>query len=446
MTVIIVVLLWVYIKMYTLISVLQASHTDATGVQPVLQQSKTNLGRRGGGNIRVLHPSHVQKQNEENDQKDTDTTPVANHEQHTQPMVPKSPGLISALREIQQRHNTTSSEAVSPKEGTCSCVECDTDAVCGGLWRGTMPNVHGKGNDGIQFQHVHIVVSHCTSELGWLSGFVKDIPTVKTMTVYSKCNQQASIPADVQSSIVTSIHSLPNKGGCDHSYLYWITQEHLQSQDHNSPDVVVFIKDTFRPDATELMQPGVPRSLSDMLRIVAFRGFGCAVELHRAKWENTSPDLSTYHVTKKLRDFALMKYQRTLTQNQQQQEAPAQDEKKENGEDSSFHTPALRKFGKFTKYFEIDLPKNLTEVCYGGGFAVDASRFKEFPLPKWEELEKALKRGDNIEESHHMERSWAAILSPPLGQTQIDALWQHSTGVAVRRGSIMGALKREDLE
>jgi hypothetical protein len=37
-------------------------------------------------------------------------------------------------------------------------------------------------------------------------------------------------------------------------------------------------------------------------------------------------------------------------------------------------------------------------------------------------LEISLTRGDNIEEGHFVERSWAALLSNPLELIQIDAI------------------------
>jgi hypothetical protein len=47
----------------------------------------------------------------------------------------------------------------------------------------------------------------------------------------------------------------------------------------------------------------------------------------------------------------------------------------------------------------------------------------------WEKIEDSLMRGDNIEEGHFAERSWAALLSNPLEDFQVEALKKHSSKV-----------------
>merc|ERR1719203_1244740 len=58
----------------------------------------------------------------------------------------------------------------------------------------------------------------------------------------------------------------------------------------------------------------------------------------------------------------------------------------------------------------------------------------------WKSVEKSLSRGNNIQEGHYAERSWAALLSTPLQPFQVDALLYKSDGVYLNKNSMHGAL------
>jgi hypothetical protein len=67
----------------------------------------------------------------------------------------------------------------------CKCVDCEEDNVCGGLWKGkryaggdaasysTRQLLAGLADDDIKLKKIHIVVSHCKSDLDWISAFTK---------------------------------------------------------------------------------------------------------------------------------------------------------------------------------------------------------------------------------------------------------------------------------
>jgi hypothetical protein len=55
--------------------------------------------------------------------------------------------------------------------------------------------------------------------------------------------------------------------------------------------------------------------------------------------------------------------------------------------------------------------RRLLPVCFGGSFAAARSSIARLPREVWRKLAGALARGDNIEESHYMERLWAALLT-----------------------------------
>jgi hypothetical protein len=50
-------------------------------------------------------------------------------------------------------------------------------------------------------------------------------------------------------------------------------------------------------------------------------------------------------------------------------------------------------------------------VCYGGTFAAMRSSIRARPHATWAALEQSLRRGDNIEEGHFVERMWGALLT-----------------------------------
>ena len=68
-------------------------------------------------------------------------------------------------------------------------------------------------------------------------------------------------------------------------------------------------------------------------------------------------------------------------------------------------------------------------MCYGGIFAASVENIYKQDMKMWMKLEISLARGDNIEEGHFVERSWAALLSTPLELLQIEALQNYSTGI-----------------
>ena len=54
------------------------------------------------------------------------------------------------------------------------------------------------------------------------------------------------------------------------------------------------------------------------------------------------------------------------------------------------------------------------QVSYGGGFVTTRAAIRHVPQASWARIVHTLSRGENIEESHYLERSWAALLTLPL--------------------------------
>jgi hypothetical protein len=75
-------------------------------------------------------------------------------------------------------------------------------------------------------------------------------------------------------------------------------------------------------------------------------------------------------------------------------------------------------------------------------FAASVENIYKQNMNMWMKLEISLTRGDNIEEGHFVERSWAALLSNPLEPLQIDAIQNYSTGM--RGNPMSGMLTRKN--
>jgi hypothetical protein len=78
--------------------------------------------------------------------------------------------------------------------------------------------------------------------------------------------------------------------------------------------------------------------------------------------------------------------------------------------------------GAYWLAINAPLTQKLVPVCYGGRFAASVENIYKQDMNMWMKLEISLTRGDNIEEGHFVERSWAALLSNPLELIQIDAI------------------------
>jgi len=86
-----------------------------------------------------------------------------------------------------------------------------------------------------------------------------------------------------------------------------------------------------------------------------------------------------------------------------------------------------KNLGDWLESLDIQLPSPFTPVCYGGIFAAKVSKIRSIPKEKFEAIAKSLSRGDNIEEGHFAERTWAGILSASLSEKE-QRLVMGSTG------------------
>ena len=68
------------------------------------------------------------------------------------------------------------------------------------------------------------------------------------------------------------------------------------------------------------------------------------------------------------------------------------------------------------------LAQALLPVCYGGVLAARTSRLLRVPRTVWQRMRASQSRGNNVEEAHYMERLWAPLLTPALGDDETRAL------------------------
>ena len=85
----------------------------------------------------------------------------------------------------------------------------------------------------------------------------------------------------------------------------------------------------------------------------------------------------------------------------------------------------------------FDLDNTYVPICYGGMFLSSIRSIVDSPVQDWAPIVDSLSRGDNIEEGHYMERSWAALLSRPFTQKEKDGITSRLTRV-IKKTSFSG--------
>lgn len=311
-----------------------------------------------------------------------------------------------------------SSEPVTTMEATeaatgCTCVNCETDKRCGGLWKGG-----AVGGDASFFNRITIVVSHCVSPLHWLPGFTKGF-VINDLTIISKCN------ATIEGAPGAKVVRLPNVGRCDHSYAHWMNEfsNRIENED-DGKHVVVFLKDN-----QQIHQPGEWRSFGDMLRISSKNGFACGME--PTNYPALGNSLSAYHEWNVLRRFRIKGYTSNNTQYHRME-----------GGKQPFGSPH-NAMADWVWDLRLPIPQDLVQVCYAGTFAATASQIRRRAVV-WSSLVQSLSRGNSIEEGHYVERVWAGLLAKPLAPDQVAALRLHKNRVFRRPHSVFGALERRE--
>lgn len=304
----------------------------------------------------------------------------------------------------------------------CKCVDCEEDEVCGGLWSGG--KYESIDSSDLKKKKIHIVVSHCMSPLDWIESFVKGF-NIQSIHIVTKCGHEV-----IGAPSMAIVQTLPNIGRCDHSYAYFITtilpKQIKPGEEDDS--VAIFLKDDI--SAKNFHQAGQWNDFEGLVRLaLSDNGFGCGVISNgHVEFGPHSFLLSAYHETETLMSFAMNKYGRNI---------------KGYTVDASEFLSNYTTMGEWWEHLDVaeELP-SIVPVCYGGVFAASLRNINRRNMAIWKTVERALSRGNNIQEGHYAERSWASLLATPLQPYQIDALIDKSDGVYINTSSMHGALIR----
>jgi len=326
----------------------------------------------------------------------------------------------------------------SPPHGINRGTEIDTTLAPNQtilqLWSGEAIRPFGKvselsesGIDGsrisiARIKTIELVIAYCSANLTWIYEHVlqqisKEKEITVRMTILSKCGKDADLPQFINNPLVTDVDliKLPNVGGCDYAYAHFINY-YISKTNPSEADssLILFMKDVKRKGVL-IREQGYEitfRNVKTIIEVGSRGEFICGSQFKC----NASP----YHDTGLLNGFAINSYVR------------ASDRKKgiwkENG--SEFNSNQYANISDFhTRALNWTYPnKNMTEVCYGGVFAVPASRIlflsnqpKEGRVLKL--IEENLAHTDISAEEHFIERTWAGLLAQPLNEEDIALLY-----------------------
>lgn len=310
----------------------------------------------------------------------------------------------------------------------CKCVDCDEDAVCGGLWKAERYPAHEVATSQANSEKnissspkAHVIVSYCKSSLKWINSFIKG-HNIMSIHIVSKCGEPVVGAPDM-----ATIEILPNVGRCDHTYAYYITnilnkKVHREDEENS---IVVFLKDDI--SSNNFHQSGHWNDFGSMIQLASSdNGFACGIVPGKVDFGPHSFFLSAYHEAKTLFDFSMSEYGRNL---------------KGYASDGSEFKSIHHTLGSWYASLGIDSPHpEVVQVCYGGVFAASVSNIMKRNMGTWRAIEESLSRGNNIQEGHYAERSWASLLSTPLQPFQVEALMDRSDGIYINKNSMHGAL------
>jgi len=272
-----------------------------------------------------------------------------------------------------------------------------------------------------------IVASHCTKDLSWLQSSVDSLAALGTKVIgvhiYSKCGL-----APIGAPAGAHLHTLPNVGRNDQVYA-----EYLATRHHSLPGQVFFLKDSsFHYGGHDLKK--YERSAVQMAQELRTRGFSCGRAPPHCASPHCAPEGngSQWHERAILEAFVLRNYKEKHTQ-RLRGVAPV---------NATFKSPTqsigawLASVLSEPAYGELRT-REVWPVCYGGSFATRREQILRVSAADWAALAKSLSRADNLEEGHYMERSWAALLSPPLPTNVARQLLCHP---AVKKAPYSGML------
>ncbi|KAG8457418.1 hypothetical protein KFE25_011273 [Diacronema lutheri] len=252
-----------------------------------------------------------------------------------------------------------------------------------------------------------IAVSQCSYPLAFLTQLAADVAgagglRLVRVSVYSKCGQTPALPP-LPSGVDARVVPLPNVGRCDHTWAH-----HLAARYGALADLVLLVKDSHETYPIERLRR-LSVSVPDALEQARVGGFACfrAGELSPSRW----------HLRRQVFTFRMGRYASAALLAPAGTVPEAAAARALDG--AQFKSPYdhfqfLAKALDESELLRL-LDAEFVPVCYGGSFAVTRERVHAVSQGTFVRLRALLNRGvDSIEEGHFMERTWAALLAPPL--------------------------------
>ena len=272
------------------------------------------------------------------------------------------------------------------------------------LWLGKISTERLK-YEYIQFKKpkVSLVVSHCDLPVDWIWNYFLQVGIkFESAHIYSKCDEPVK-GAPPEATIV----KLPNVGRNDHSFAYHMN--HMNYTNRSDDEIVFFMKDNLHRlvNDDQFFSDTERRSMPKLMEITSVNGFGC-FEQPRSLL-NIYPsfyyDLETLNTYNNKEGYVRM------------------------DRDEETNVPFASEYDDFNDWInalDTTLQTPFVPVCMGGMFSATVAQIKK-RKSVWGMMENKLSRGDNIEEGHFAERSWAGLLSKPLSPYAIDKLTKKKT-------------------
>jgi hypothetical protein len=274
-------------------------------------------------------------------------------------------------------------------------------------------------NEDISQKKVIFVVSHCNKPLHWMQDFILNgLFVVTRIYIFSKCGEQ---PVGAPEGAVVQV--LSNVGREGHTYAHFITEilpkEVGVGVAKQRESIVVFLQDDIGYNHLNActLPHGCLLDLEELVRLASSsNGFGCWSSPPNIEYvfRRRGEDASAYHNTVMLSQFEARAYKNTYRN------------------DNIMFKSSHANIGEYWLTINLTLSQQVIPVCYGGIFAASVENIYKQDMNMYKKIRESLTRGDNIEEGHFVERSWASILSNPLKPLQIEAIQNYSTDIGGR--------------
>jgi hypothetical protein len=255
-----------------------------------------------------------------------------------------------------------------------------------------------------------IVISYCNSPVGWIASYMENVKfEIEDITIFSKCGEEEVVGVDVLEQSFgknITIQRLPNVGREGHTYAHWIQENYDRVQkeilasaarnnneEDSNNDLIFFVKD--HNHAYKVYRP------FDVVFATALdAGVACVQTIGMHKQYPL-----TLHDKQRVGEFVKTHYNHF------------------DRDENSVFKSKYNNLKEWSDDVGLVFPdSDYIHVCYGGNFVTKKRGLLSQSEMVWVKLTINLYRGNNIEEGHFAERSWASITAPPPLDLPLDVL------------------------